>query len=382
MARRARRIEEALKRWVDKGLVDPELAAALRDEAEVAHRADTRRWGQLLVAILGAIALVLAAGLFAERSWDTLTDGARTGLLLAVGGAAYLLGLAAHRRAGWEIPGTLIQAGGQAVILVGLTYSATIWDSGSPGAWATGLAALLILAVLAPVGLHEGVLMTAVQTAFSLLYLAVFLERAVGLEGDAIVWTLDGVVAVSILVQLLLVGRWDAERQDRALMALATSLWAGLVLALVTGLGPMDASPSGVLGMDLWWALMVGLTLWGIHKAPGELRRDAYEVNLALCVVVGGLMLMYTVGETFQLDSAGAGLIGVLVGGLGLGYGLRYGATAVLVSGSLVALLATWVFAIGQAGALGGVVALLVSAAALFWLSTRLRAVDAAPPPA
>lgn len=376
MARRPRPIDAALDRWTEKGLLEPDKAAELRAEAEVEHRAGTRRRGQLLVAILGAVALMLAAGLFAERSWDSLSEVARTGVLLAGGVVAWVLGSLVRQRGGWNIPGVLLQAGGQGVILVGFAYSATAWDSGTAGGWVVGLTALVTLAVLGPIGFHEGVLMAAIQTALSLCYLALFLDRALNLDGDTIVWCLDGVVAVAVLVQLLWMTRWSEEQRDRALMALATSLWAGLVLVMITGFGPLDASTSGVLGMDLWVILIAALTLWGIHRAPSELRRDSYEVNLALCVAVGGLLAMFTFGETFDLGAVGVGLAGVAVGAMGMVYGLRHGATEVLLSGSGVALFATWVFAIGEAGAIGGVVALLVSAAVLFWLSTRLRAVD------
>jgi hypothetical protein len=382
MARRPRPIDDALDRWTEKGLLSPEQAATLRAEAEVDHRARTRRRGQLLVAILGAVALILAAGLFTERSWDALSMEVRTGVLVAGGGAAWFLGWALRRRVGWDVPGILLQAGGQGVVLLGLAYSERAWPSGSPGAWGVGLTALAALVVLGPMAFQEGVLMTAIQTALSLLYLALFLDRALDLDGDTIVWCLDGVVALAVAAQLLWVSRWSDDQRDRALMALATSLWVGLVMVMITGFGPLHASTEGVLGMDLWLVLIAGLTLWGIHRAPTELRRDAYEVNLALCAGVGGLLAMYTFGETFDMDSAGAGVAGVAVGALGMVYGLRMGATGVLLAGSGVALFATWVFALGQAGALGGVVALLVSAAVLFWLSTRLRAVDEVPPAA
>ena len=88
MARRAKRVEQALERWLDRGLVSPEQAAALRMEEEAHHARTTRRWGQILMASLGAFALILAAILFAERSWASLTDGTRTALLLGMGAGA------------------------------------------------------------------------------------------------------------------------------------------------------------------------------------------------------------------------------------------------------------------------------------------------------
>lgn len=382
MARRSRAIEEALTRWEAKGLLTPDEATRLRAEAQVEHRASTRRRGQLLVAILGAIALIMAAGLFVERSWGALSWTARSLILVAGGGASWFLGWAAQRREGWEVPGVLLQGGGQVVILMGLAYSSNPWPSGSPGAWGAGLAALVALVVLGPLGFHEGLLMSGIQTAISILYVALFLDRALDLDADTIVWCLDAVVVLAIAAQLLWIPRWEAEARDRALMALTTSLWVGLVLVVTTAFGPLDERISGILAADVWLGLIAGLTLWGIHRAPHELRRDAYEVNLALCVVVGGFLAMYTFAETFDLESAGAGLSGVAVGALGMVYGLRAGANGVLLAGSGVGLFATWIFALGQAGALGGVVALLVSAGVLFWLSTRLRAVDEGPPAA
>jgi hypothetical protein len=84
---------------------------------------------------------------------------------------------------------------------------------------------------------------------------------------------------------------------------------------------------------------------------------------------------MFTAGEVWMGGAEGAALGGALVGGLGAWYGLGHRSHQVLVVGSLVLLFATWVFSIAQRGALGGVLALLVSAAVLFWISTRIRAV-------
>ena len=132
--------------------------------------------------------------------------------------------------------------------------------------------------------------------------------------------------------------------------------------------------------MDLWLAMTAGLTLWGIRETTSDARRDAYEINLALCVGVGGLLAMFTVGETLDLGTSGALAAGAPVAAAGLAYGLRRNATQVLVTGALVGLFATWVFALDHGGALGGVLALVLSAGALFWISTRIREDDAGVP--
>ncbi|HSG46782.1 MAG TPA: DUF2157 domain-containing protein [Longimicrobiales bacterium] len=374
MARRAKRVDQALERWLDQGLVSPEQAAALRMEEEAHHARATRRWGQLLMASLGAFALLMAAILFAERSWEELADGARTAVLLGGGVLVYLAGIGVFRRAAWRYSGILLQTGGLGVILFALAYSVNAWPDGTVWAVAMGLLAFAIPAALGPWSFREGVIMSGVHTALSFGYLAVFLDRTFGLDFDAIAWILDGAAVVAVAVFWVAIRRWPAEYTDRALVAFAVSMWAGLVLALVTGVGPLDMEENAVLAMDVWMLLIVGITLWGIHLSPSEFRRDAYETNLALCVAVGGLLAMFTAGETWNLDAAGAAVAGAMVGGAGVAYGLRRDAHQVLVVSALVILLATWIFAIDQAGAMGGVVALLLSAAVLFWISTRIRA--------
>ena len=83
---------------------------------------------------------------------------------------------------------------------------------------------------------------------------------------------------------------------------------------------------------------------------------------------------MVTAGEAVGLGTAGVTASGGLVGIAGLMYGLRWRAPQVLISGAVMMLFATWIFAVEQAGAMGGVLALLVSAGLLFWVSTRIRA--------
>jgi hypothetical protein len=374
MAKRSKRVEEALDRWVANGLLEASHADTLRAEAEQAHAEATRRWGQILIASLGAVALILAAALFAGRNWPNLSDGMRTAFLLAAGLLVYLLGLRLFRRLSWRYSGLLLQTGGLGVILSGLVYSTNAWPERTPEAIAMGVLAFVIPAVAGPLSFREGVLMSGVHTALSFGYLAVFLERTFGLEFDGIVWAMDGVALLAVAVFFVAVRRWPDEYTDRALVAFAVSMWAGLVLALFTGAGPLDMDAAAVLPADAWLLLIVALTLWGIHRSPSEYRRAEYETNLALCVVVGGFLAMFTAVETLGLDTRWLAVFGGSVGGAGLAYGLVRRAPQVLVTGALMMLLSAWFFAIDQAGALGGVVALLISAAVLFWVSTRIRA--------
>jgi hypothetical protein len=374
MAKRSRRVEEAIGRWVSKGLLDEERAEALRAEAVEAHAEATRRWGQILVASLGAVALVLAAGLFASRNWPSLSDGMRTAVLLAGGLVTYGLGLRVFQRLSWRYSGMLLQTGGLGVMLSGLVYSNNAWPGSSPEAIAMGLVALAIPAVVAPISFREGVVMAGVHTALSYAFLAVFLERIFALDPDAIVWALDGAGLLAMGFFLVSIRRWPDDRTDRALAAFAVSMWAGLVLVLLTGTGPLEMDESAMIPADVWLILIVAVTLWGIHRSPSEYRRAVYETNLALCVAVGGFMAMFTAVEVLDLSTEWLAVAGGAVGVSGLWYGLVQRAPQVLLTGALMMLLSTWIFAIDQAGALGGIVALLISAGLLFWVSTRIRA--------
>jgi hypothetical protein len=239
----------------------------------------------------------------------------------------------------------------------------------------------MVPAVLAPVSFGAGVIMAGIHTALSFGFVAVFLDRTFGMDFDAVVWLLDGVALAAVGTFWFAVRRWPRDRTDRALVAFAVSMWAGLVLSLFTGIGPLGMEERAVLAMDVWMVLIVGLTLWGIHRSPSEFRRDAYETNLALCVAVGTLLAMFTAGEVWDLEANGAGAAGAVVGGLGIAYGLLRSSHQVLITGALAVLFATWVFAVTQAGAMGGVAALVLSAGVLFWISTRIRAgVDTAAP--
>lgn len=373
MAWLGRTVNEALDRWVEKGLLPDGKAEELRAEAREARTAFTRRLGQLVLAALGAFALVAAAVLFAEKSWTSLSWAARTGIIVVAGGAVYGVGLGLARRTALRNTSVLLQAGGLSVILAGTVYSANAWPQGTAGAVLVGLFTLAVpLALLTP-SLHQGVVMTGVHTALSFVYLAVGLDRSLGLEMETIVWILDGVLLLLLAGLWLTARSWSPEHRSRGLVALGVSFWAGLLLAFFTGVGPLDMSEEAVYPMDLWALIMTAVTLWGLHGAPAHFRRDVYEANLAGMVAVLGLLAMFTAGEVWNLDAEGAAAAAVTVGLMALGYGLRQDTPAVLVVGGLVALFGTWVFAVESAGALGGAGALLVSAAVLFWISSRVR---------
>lgn len=380
MARTARQVGSALDRWVGKGLLDAAGAEDLRREAELHHLESTRRLGQILVASLGAVALILAAVLFAQRNWPNLSEAARTVVLLAAGLVVYLLGLRVRRRLAWRYSGVLLQAGGWGVLISGIAYSYNAWADGSPAAVAMGVLSLAIPVATAPVSFREGVLMTGVHAAAAYGFVGLFFGRTFGMSYDQVVWWLDGVTALAVVGLPVVIRTRGGEVADRALAAFAVSVWGGLVLVSMTGAGPLEMQENTVWPMDVWLLLIAGVTLWAIHLGPATLRRAEYEANLAVCVVVGGFLAMATANGPLGLGTGSLAAFGAGVGVAGMAYGLGQRSAGVLLTGALMMLLNTWIFAIDNAGAMGGVVALLVSAAILFWVSTRIRA--ALPPPA
>jgi hypothetical protein len=366
-------VEQALTRWESQGLVKPELAEALRREAEEAHREATSRWGQILVAALGAVALVLAAILFAQRNWENLGEAGRTAVLQITGGVVYLGGLVINRRASWRYSGLLLQSGGMGVVLSGLFYSAEAWSPGSGGAWSMAVLALLVPAFTARISWQQGPLMAGIHAAAGYGYLSAFLYLGLELEAGSIFWVLDALtLALVVGIPLWLRGA-PADLRDRALTLLGVSLWAGLALALLTGAESLDMDEDAVLAMDVWLALIAAMTLWGIHRSPAAFRRAGYEINLALCVGVGGILMMWTGSEPLDGGIELGMALGGATGLAGMAYGISQRSSYVLVVGALTGLLASWIFAIDQAGATGGVVAMAVSAVVLFWVSTRIR---------
>lgn len=375
MAWLGRTVEEALDRWVARGLLDAEKADVLRAEARQARAGFTRRVGQGVLAALGGFALVAAAVIFGGASWEDLSRGARAAVLVGAGTGVYGFGLVLAHRTALRITAILLQAAGLAVVLAGVGYSNSAWPTGTAGALTLGILTLAVPLALLKTSVDQGPAMTGVHTALSFLYLALGLERTLGLEGDTVIWVLDGVLLALLGVLWVTARSWSPENRNRGLTALGVSFWAGLVLAIATGAGPLDLafSEDALYPVGLWALVMTGVNLWGIHGAPPEFRRDGFQLNLAGLVVVLGVLAAFIAAEPWDLDGEGAAGGAVLVGLLALTYGLRQDTPAVLVTGGCMALLGTWIFSLESAGALGGAGALLLSAVVLFWISGRVR---------
>lgn len=372
MGRRSRTIEEAIGRWTEKELVSPEQAAALRDEAAAEHLRSSRRWGQLLLGIIGGFALLMAAVMFVQRTWAALTGPTQTAIILFAGVLVYLLGVVVGGRIAWRYSGPLLQLGGLVVILLGTGYSIEVWAQGTAGALLIGLLALVVPAVTAARSIREGVAMTGAHTGVSFLFVGMFAHRTLGLEADGVVWVLDAVLVLAVVGSAFLVRSGRPELVDRALAALGVSLWAGLALVALTGEGPLNLGEDAILPADLWLVVVAGVTLWAISRARSEAQLEAFEANLALCVLVGGVLAMTTGAENLGLGSEVWAPMGGVVGGLGILYGLRRESMSVLRAGGAMTLFAMWIFSLAQGGAIGGVLALLATAVLFFWLASRV----------
>lgn len=373
MAQGGRQVYQALERWEDKALISPELATRLRHEVDESAEVGTARMTQYIVAATGAVVLLIASGVFLDWAWPKMDEGSRTGFLFAVGLVVHLWGARLEVIRRWIPAALLMQTAGLGVVMAALIYSDHAWADMSTGGVATGVAALLVPLVLAPRSFRANAVMPAVQVCFALGFLAVALDRATPLTGDQIIWVVDGVLAVAAVIMVwVLRGDADGARHPWALNGFVAAVYAGAVLVVVTATGPMDLEAQTAYPLDAWWAMMVALTLWGIHRSPPGLRKAWFEDHLAYCVLLWIPLGFLTALEA--LDWGGIwGMVFVSgMGVMGFGYALRYRSRKMVVTSALAFIVGIWQWAVEQGGALGGVLGLALAAALLFWLSGRV----------
>ena len=380
MSKEADVVFEAISRWEDAGLIDDALARKLRTEATSEADAGTRRLSQYVLAATAGAVVLLAGGVFLDWAWPLLDRAARS-LVLAVAGIAVLAaGVRIEGTRRWRPSSYLMQTSGLGLLLGAFVYSEGAWSDMSAGGVAVGVLSLVAPIVLAPRAMRTGTVMPAVHLAMGLAFLAVFLDRATPLSGDAIVWVLDVVLVASTLVLLrLLADDPGGESRPWVLNAFVMAMLAGFVLVATTALGPLDLSEDAIWPLDVWLGVTVALTLWGVRRGPPGLSREWLGRLLAwlLCVWIG--FGFHTALEALDGPSE---LPLLLVGGAGVAafvYASGKGFRSLMGAAALAFIVPLWYWAVERGGALGAVAALAATAALLFWLSGRIGAADSRP---
>lgn len=376
--RRTHPVLAALERWQAKGLLDGELARRLREEALEEGVRTGRRTSQYALAVTGGLVLLVAAGVLGDWLWPLMSAGARAGVLALVGAAVHGGGVVMEDRERWLPASWVLQTAGLLIVLGALIYSEAAWVDASAGGLVVGLIALAAPLMSAPRALDRNPVMPAVHVALAPAFLAVFLDRATPLSADAIVWVLDGVMALFVVFLLVEVRRVAGERPpeevDRRLYALLVALYAGLVLVVVTAAGPLDLEEDSVWAVNAWWAGLTALALWADQRAPAPLQREWYAGQLAFSVLLAIPLVFWTCLGALDWNALPTALVLGGVGAAAIGHGMWHQQDGVLRSGAIAVVAAAWYFGVESAGALGAVLALLFTAAVLFWISVRVGA--------
>jgi hypothetical protein len=363
----------AIDRWVEAGLIDEFTAAKLRADVSNEASAGTRRLSQYVLAATGGLVLLIAAGVFLDWAWPLMGVTMRSFFLAAAGVAVIVIGVSLEAKPRRWLPAAyLTQVTGLALIFSAAAYSEEAWSDASLGGVLAGTMALVTPIVLAPRAMRSNAVMPAVHFTFGLAFLALFLDRATPLSEDAIVWVLDAALAVAILVLArTLAGDPMGERHPWVLPTFVMAMVAGFVLVSLTGAGPLDMEESTIWPLNAWLAMSVALAAWGAQSGPPA-RRDLLGRLLAVLIVAWIPMGFFTALET--LDGPPE-LPVLMVGGVAVAsfvYANRAGLRDLMVAAALAFLVPLWYWAVDRGGALGGVAALAVTAALLFWMSGRV----------
>ena len=378
MSADTRPVLEAIDRWERDALIDSDEASLLRREVAETAEVTTKRHSQYVLASTGAIVLLIAGGLFLDWAWPLLGEGARVHVLGAIGVGVMIFGARLEGSHRWRPTSYLMQTAGLSFLLSTAIYSKQAWDDVTFGGFVMGGLSLAVPIVLAPRALRRNVVMPAIYLAFDLAFFAVFLDRATALSATSIAWTVDAVLLVAILgLVRLLVFDPGGERHPWALNAFVMALFAGFVMITWTSLETFDTQANVMLPLDFWLALILALTLWGIHWGPPALKRENFGRMLAYLVL---MWIPFGFTTALWTLDGGSGLALVLVGGagvMGFLYARRFGLRELMTTSMLAFIIALWVWAVDQGGVLGAIVALAATAGILFWVSGRTGASEA-----
>jgi hypothetical protein len=362
-------VNDAITRWLGAGLIDEQLAARLQADVEDTATGRVRVTAQYFIAATAAVVLLTASGLFLARSWSDIPMPIRTFILGILGGSLIAFGVFLERHPRIRPVSYLLETSGLFVLLMAYVHSDNTWDARTLGGVVTGLFSLATPLLATWLSLGRNHVMPAVNAAIGYTFIAIFLDR-IGVDEDAIVWILDAIllVVLAVLVPKLRMARPETPT---ILYAFISSMIAGFVLVGLTSIGPLGARGDTVFALDLWLAIVIATTIWAIHRAPVWLRRDWYDDLLSLCIL-GAAILAFSTLDQIGFDRDWNGVGSAVVGAVSLIYGVRFGMGSVIVAGCIAIVISVWHFALNQAGSLGAVAALSITAALLFWVSSRL----------
>lgn len=374
MARHDPRVDAALTRWLEGGLLGEEKVEALRGEAAAHHARLVRSRGRLLISVVGAVAALGAVVLFATETWPELSEAGRTFLLAAGALAAYALGLAVQRRPRWRVAGELLRVTGLAAGLFAVVYSSNAWELGTLPARLWGLAALAAAGGAAVVTWRAPTLAAVGHVVFVLPYLASSLVHAADLEFEPVVWILDGVWAAGLVALAVgLRGEGAEERRRRLLPVFVTGAWIGFVLLFFTGAGVLDLEDHAVWPLDGWMLTMALVTAWAARRAPNEAEQTILERHLAACIPAATGLAVFSVAETLEWPGEAWLVAGGLVASAGLAWGMRARNTPGLAASAASLVVVIWIYSVERAEMAFAAAALAVTAALFFWVGSRIR---------
>ncbi len=362
---------QAIRRWEDKGLLAPSLGDKLRAEVAAEAWTDSRRWSQYLLAATGAAVLLIAAGTFLAWIWPGMGFAGQSVTLAVVGAAILALGIALTARDRWPAVAYLLQVAGPVMIAMAAVWSENAWPDRTAGGIGVALVVLATTVLALGAAARKEPLLVALQAPLAFLFLYVSLDRGLGLDMKTSLWVLDVLVLVALAVTAFRLRRSGGPAW--LLGAFTSFLYAGLGLLMFSAVIAWDMKRTAVVPMDIWLLTVAGLSVWGMQDSvPEHLRHEAYERQLAYCVVLWIPFGFFTTLVTLFSGPTEAALVVAAGGALGLWFALRRGSPAVLAASCITLLAAAWYYGSAKAGALGAVLALTSVAILLLWASSRM----------